>query len=70
MRAAIDRVMQAFMMMTRLTPEQAEATRARLTAHLAGMDADENALAVEGLRYLRGSDRHVRRRIARKLDDG
>jgi hypothetical protein len=61
MRTAIDRVMQAFMMMTRLTPEQAEATRARLTAHLAGMDADENALAVEGLRYLRGSDRHVRR---------
>jgi hypothetical protein len=54
MRAAIDRVMPAFMMMTRLTPEQAEATRARLTAHLAGMDADENALAVEGLRYLRG----------------
>ena len=70
MRTAIDRVMQAFTMMTRLTPEQAEATRARLTAHLAGMDADENALAVEGLRYLRGSKRHVRRRIARQLDDG
>ena len=68
MRAAIDRVMQAFTMMTRLTPEQAEATRAKLIAHLAGMDADENALAVEGLRYLRGSDRLVRRRIARKID--
>jgi hypothetical protein len=70
MRAAIDRVMQAFTMMTRLTPEQAEAARARVTAHLVGMDADENALAVEGLSCLRGSDRHVRRRIARKLDDG
>jgi hypothetical protein len=61
MRTAIDRVMQAFSIMTRLTPERAEATPARLTAHSAGMDADENALAVEGLCYLRGSDRHVRR---------
>jgi hypothetical protein len=49
MQAAIDRVMQTFMMMASLTREEAEAVRERLTAHLAGMEADEKALAVEGL---------------------
>ena len=66
MQAAIDRVMQAFTLMANLTSEQAQATRERLTAHLAGMDIDEKALAVEGLRYLRGPDRISRRRMARK----
>ena len=67
MQAAIDRVMQTFGMMASLTPEQAEAARERLTAHLAGMDADEKMLVVEGLRYLRGPDRVSKRRIARKV---
>lgn len=66
MQAAIDRVMQAFTMIANLTPAQALTTRQRLTAHLAGMDVDEKALAVEGLRYLRGPDRVSKRRIARK----
>ena len=66
MQAAIDRVMQAFTMMANLTPEEAQATRERLTEHLAGMDADEKALAVEGLRYLRGPGRVARRRMARE----
>ena len=66
MQAAIDRVMQAFTMMANLTPEEAQATRERLAAHLAGMDADEKALAVEGLRYLRGPGRVARRRMARE----
>jgi CHASE1-domain containing sensor protein len=52
--------------MANLTPEEVQATRERLTAHLAGMDVDEKALAVEGLRYLRGPDRVSKRRIARK----
>jgi hypothetical protein len=67
MQAAIDRVMQTFMMMASLTREDAEAVRERLTAHLAGMEADEKALAVEGLRYLRSSNRVSKRRIARKV---
>ena len=54
MQAAIDRVMQTFTMMANLTPEEAEAARERLTAHLADLNADEKTLAVEGLRYLRG----------------
>jgi hypothetical protein len=66
MQAAIDRIMQAFTMMTNLTPEEAQATRERLTEYLAGMDADETALAVEGLRYLRGPGRVARRRMARE----
>ena len=66
MQAAIDRVMQAFTMMANLTPEEAQATREKLRAHLAGMAADEKTLAVEGLRYLRGPGRVARRRMARE----
>ena len=66
MQAAIDRVMQAFTLMANLTPEEAQATRERLVEYLAGMDADEKALAVEGLRYLRGPGRDARRRMARE----
>jgi hypothetical protein len=66
MQAAIDRVMQAFTMMANLTPEEAQATRERLRAHLTGMVADEKTLAVEGLRYLRGPGRVARRRMARE----
>ena len=64
MQAAIDQVMQAFRLMANLTPEEAQATRERLAEYLAGIDADEKALAVEGLRYLRGPDRVARRREA------
>ena len=67
MQAAIDRVTQTFMMMASLTREEAEAVRERLRAHLAGMEADEKTLAVEGLRYLRGHDRASKRRTARTV---
>ena len=63
MQEAIDRVMQTFAMMANLTPEEAEAARERLTAHLADLNADEKTLAVEGLRYLRGPDRTYKRRV-------
>jgi len=67
MQEAIDRVMQAYMMMiANPTPEQAQATRERLATHLAGMDADEKTLAVEGLLYLRGPGRVVWRRMSRE----
>ena len=56
MQAAIDRVMQAFTMMANLTPRRSK-PHAKTRAHLAGMVADEKALAVEGLRYLRGPGR-------------
>jgi hypothetical protein len=63
MQSAIDRVMQAYTMIANLAPEQVQATRERLTAYLAGMDADERVLAVEGMRYLRGPERDTKRRI-------
>jgi hypothetical protein len=66
MQASIDRIMQAFTMIANLTPEEAQATRERLTQYLAGMDADEKSLAVEGLRYLRGPGRVARQRMARE----
>jgi hypothetical protein len=67
MQAAIDRVMQTFTMMARLTPEEMQVALERLTARLEGMDADEKALAVEGLRYLRGAGRGYKRRTTSKI---
>jgi hypothetical protein len=66
MQETINRVLQAYMMIANLTPEQAQAARERPATHLAEMDADEKALAVEGFRYLRGPGRVVRRRMARE----
>ena len=66
MQKAIDKVMYAHSLLTHLTLDEAQATRQRLAAHLANMDADEDMLAVEGMRYLRGDDRISRRRAARK----
>ena len=66
MQEAMDRVMQADTMIANLTPEEAQATRERLKQYLAGMDVDDRALAVEGLRYLRGPGRVARRRMARE----
>jgi hypothetical protein len=67
MEKAIDRVMYAYTMIANLTPEQVEAARERLTAHLAGRDGNESALAVEGMRYLRGPDRVAPRRRREKF---
>lgn len=55
MQKAIERVMYAYTLIANLTPDQVKATRDRLAAHLAGLDADEKVLAVEGMRYLRAS---------------
>jgi hypothetical protein len=66
MQKAIEKVMYAYTLLTYLTPDEADAIRERLAAHLAGMDADEKALAVEGMRYLRGSDRVTKRRRVRQ----
>ena len=66
MQAAIDRVLQTLRHDGDLTSEEEQATRRRLEKHLAGMQADEKALAVEGLRYLRGPGRVARRRMARE----
>jgi hypothetical protein len=66
MQTAIDKVMYAYSLLTHLTLEEVQATRDRLMAHLADMDADEDVLAVEGMRYLREADRVSKRRMAKK----
>jgi hypothetical protein len=54
MQTAIDRVMKTYSMIVNLTAEQEQAARQKVTWHLADRpETDENALAVEGLRYLR-----------------
>jgi hypothetical protein len=52
--AAIDRVMRTYGMIVNLTADEERAAREKVTSHLAEKpDADENSLAIEGLRYLR-----------------
>jgi len=53
MREAVDRVMQAYRLMVRLSPQDEVETRERLEQHLRGVKGDQNTLAVEGLRFLR-----------------
>jgi hypothetical protein len=54
MQAAIDRVMRTYGMMTNLSPEAERLAREKVTIYLAEQpEASEQALAVEGLRYLR-----------------
>jgi hypothetical protein len=62
----IERVLQVYGLMVALTPEEEHETRRRLTQYLAGIEADDNALAVEGLKFLRGPrPQRKRRRQAR-----
>ena len=65
MQKAIDKVMYAHSLLTQSTPAQVQATRDRLAKHLAEIDADEDALAVEGMRYLRGGEGVSRRRTGK-----
>jgi hypothetical protein len=62
MQEAVDRVMQAYCLMVALSPEDELQARERLREHLNGMQGDENALAVAGLRFLRNSRSSRRRR--------
>lgn len=54
MQAAVDRVMKTYGMMVNLTAAEQKAAREKVTSYLAERpEADDQALAVEGLRYLR-----------------
>jgi hypothetical protein len=55
MQVAIDRVMHTYGMLGNLTLEEEQAAREKVSNFLANAKTDdENKLAVEGLRYLRG----------------
>jgi hypothetical protein len=52
--AAIDRIMKTHGMIVKLTADEERMTREKVISFLAERPgADENALAIEGLRYLR-----------------
>ncbi len=54
MEAALDQVMKTYGMMLNLTADEERATRGKVASYLAEKPgSDENALAIEGLRYLR-----------------
>lgn len=61
MQEAIERVMRAYTLMVTLSPEGEAEARERVARHLAGMDGDTKALAMEGLRFLRRPDRPANR---------
>jgi hypothetical protein len=64
MQAAVDRVMQAYGLMVSLSEADQLETRQRVEAHLAGIEGDDRALAIEGLRYLRGASHPAERATA------
>ena len=54
MQAAIDRVMRTYCLIEKLTDAEAQAAREKVSSYLADKpEADEHALAVAGLQYLR-----------------
>ena len=68
MQAAIDRVMSTYGMLVHLTPDQERETRDRVRRFLRGKGSDERILAVEGLKFLRGSA-HKRRVVSQSLEN-
>lgn len=55
MQTPIERVMQTYGMMVTLTAEQEEAVRERLQKFLENRTGTDQELAVQGLKFLRGS---------------
>jgi hypothetical protein len=54
MEIAVERIMRAFALIVNLTPDQERSARERVASFLATRSqADEEGLAIEGLRYLR-----------------
>jgi hypothetical protein len=60
----IERVMQTYGLIVNLTPEQEDETRKKVAKFLENRSGDERILAVEAIKFLRGS-RTLRTRRAR-----
>lgn len=54
MQEAMERVMKAYGLRVTLSPADQAVARGRVEQHLATLQGDENTLAIEGLRFLRG----------------
>lgn len=57
MRAAVDRVLEAYSLMFDLSEADQLEARRRVEAHLMSIAGDERTLAIEGLKYLRAAPR-------------
>jgi hypothetical protein len=64
MQAAVDRVVETYGMMVKLTPAQEREAREKVSNFLEGKDGDDHVLAVEGLKHLLGHVTKRRRRPA------
>ena len=64
MQTAIERVMQTYSMMVKLTGTQHKEAREKVISFLKERVGDEHQLAVEGLKYLLGHEPKQRRRPA------
>jgi hypothetical protein len=64
MQAALDRVMQTYTMMVKLTAAQQNEAREKVTSFLKEKVGDDHQLAVEGLKYLLGHEPKTRRRAS------
>jgi hypothetical protein len=62
MQTAVDRVMQAYSMMVKLTAVQEDEAREKVSNFLKEQVGDQHQLAVEGLKYLLGRGPKRRRR--------
>jgi hypothetical protein len=61
---AVKRVMDCYGMLVRLSIEEEQAARKRVSEHLSKSDiTDENQLAVEGIKFLRGEKPTRRRQV-------
>ena len=58
----IERVMQTYVLLVTLTPEQEALARERVTKFLEGKTGDDHILAVEAIKFLRGVKTYRRRR--------
>ena len=55
MERVLERVMKTYTMMVTISAEEEAEALARVQTHLAKLKGDDTALAVAGLRFLRGS---------------
>lgn len=61
----IGRIMETYVMMVDLSEEQKRDAEQRVSLHLKDRADSEQALVIEGLKFLRSPSRHRRRRSVR-----
>jgi hypothetical protein len=68
MQTAVERVMRAYGLMVSLTEAEDQEARERLEAFLSDKTGSDHELAVQGLQFLRGSSRSLKRRTICRIN--